>query len=98
VPSKRSLADFLPTITIKAKDFANEITIFNLKKDNLAKSVDGISLDHEQNNRDVRKLLLQKGIKPEDLPAEEDVKKLQRKLKSSDKLIVKNTKKLKIKG
>ena len=98
VPSKRSLADFLPMITIKAKDFANEITIFNLKKDNLAKSVDGISLDHEQNNRDVRKLLLQKGIKPEDLPAEEDVKKLQRKLKSSDKLIVKNTKKLKSKG
>ena len=98
VPNKRSLADFLPTITIKAKDFANEITIFNLKKDNLAKSVDGISLDHEQNNRDVRKLLLQKGIKPEDLPAEEDVKKLQRKLKSSDKLIVKNTKKLKSKG
>lgn len=98
VPNKRSLADFLPTITIKAKDFANEITIFNLKKDNLAKSVDGISLDHEQNNRDVRKLLLQKGIKPEDLPAEEDVKKLQRKLKSSDKLIVKNTKKLKNKG
>lgn len=64
----------------------------------MAKSVDGISLDHEQNNRDVRKLLLQKGIKPEDLPAEEDVKKLQRKLKSSDKLIVKNTKKLKSKG
>lgn len=97
VPNKRSLADFLPMITIKAKDFANEITIFNLKKDGSAKSIDGISLDHEQNNRDVRKLLLQKRIKPEDLPAEEDVKKLQRKLKSSDKLIVKNTKKLKIK-
>lgn len=97
VPNKRSLADFLPTITIKAKDFANEITIFNLKKDSLAKSVDAISLDHEQNNRDVRKLLLQKGIRPEDLPAEEDVKKLQRKLKSDDKLIVKNTKKLKSK-
>jgi DNA-damage-inducible protein D len=97
IPNKRSLADFLPMITIKAKDFANEITIFNLKKDSSAKSVDGISLDHEQNNRDVRKLLLQKGIKPEDLPAEEDVKKLQRKLKSSDKLIVKNTKKLKSK-
>lgn len=97
IPNKRSLADFLPMITIKAKDFANEITIFNLKKDGSAKSIDGISLDHEQNNRDVRKLLLQKGIKPEDLPAEEDVKKLQRKLKSSDKLIVKNTKKLKIK-
>lgn len=97
IPNKRSLADFLPMITIKAKDFANEITIFNLKKDGSAKSIDGISLDHEQNNRDVRKLLLQKGIKPEDLPAEEDVKKLQRKLKSNDKLIIKNTKKLKSK-
>lgn len=95
VPGKRSLADFLPMITIKAKDFANEITIFNFKKENSAKSIDGIGLDHEQNNRDVRNLLLQKGIKPEDLPAEEDIKKLQRKLKSDDKLIIKNTKKLK---
>jgi len=97
VPNKRSLADFLPTITIKAKDFANEITIFNLKKDISAKSMDGISLDNEQNNRDVRKLLLHKGINPENLPAEEDVKKLQRKLKSDDKLMVKNTRKLKSK-
>lgn len=95
ISNRRSLADFLPAITIKAKDFANEITIFNIKKDNSVKSLEGISLDHEQNNRDVRKLLLQKGIKPENLPAEEDVKKLQRKLKSDGKLIAKNTKKLK---
>jgi DNA-damage-inducible protein D len=97
IPNSRPLADFLPTITIKAKDFANEITIFNLKKDGTAKSMTGVSLDHEQNNRDVRKLLLQKGIIPENLPAEEDVKKLQRKLKSDDKLIVKTAKKLKTK-
>lgn len=97
IPNSRPLADFLPTITIKAKDFANEITIFNLKKDGTAKSMTGVSLDHEQNNRDVRKLLLQKGIIPENLPAEEDVKKLQRKLKSDDKLIVKTAKKLKSK-
>lgn len=97
IPNSRPLADFLPTITIKAKDFANEITIFNLKKDGTAKSMAGVSLDHEQNNRDVRKLLLQKGIIPENLPAEEDVKKLQRKLKSDDKLIVKTAKKLKSK-
>lgn len=94
IPNSRPLADFLPTITIKAKDFANEITIFNLKKDGLAKSVVGISLDHEQNNRDIRKLLLRKGIIPENLPVEEDVKKLQRKLKSDDKLIAKTAKKL----
>jgi len=97
IPNSRPLADFLPTITIKAKDFANEITIFNLKKDGTAKSMAGVSLDHEQNNRDVRKLLLQKGITPENLPAEEDVKKLQRKLKSDDKLIVKTAKKVKSK-
>jgi DNA-damage-inducible protein D len=97
IPNSRPLADFLPTITIKAKDFANEITIFNLKKDGTSKSMTGVSLDHEQNNRDVRKLLLQKGIIPENLPAEEDVKKLQRKLKSDDKLIVKTAKKLKSK-
>lgn len=97
IPNSRPLADFLPTITIKAKDFANEITIFNLKKDGTAKSMIGVSLDHEKNNRDVRKLLLQKGIIPENLPAEEDVKKLQRKLKSDDKLIVKTAKKLKSK-
>ncbi|OIO05441.1 DNA damage-inducible protein D [Candidatus Falkowbacteria bacterium CG1_02_37_21] len=97
IPNSRPLADFLPTITIKAKDFANEITIFNLKKDGASKSLAGASLDHEQNNRDIRKLLLQKGIVPENLPAEEDVKKLQRKLKSDDKLIVETAKKLKIK-
>jgi len=97
IPNSRPLADFLPTITIKAKDFANEITIFNLKKDGTVKSMAGVSLDHEQNNRDVRKLLLQKGIIPENLPAEEDVKKLQRKLKSDDKLIIKTAKKLKSK-
>lgn len=97
ISNSRPLADFLPTITIKAKDFANEITIFNLKKDGTAKSMTGVSLDHEQNNRDVRKLLLQKGIIPENLPAEEDVKKLQRKIKSDDKLIVKTAKKIKSK-
>jgi DNA-damage-inducible protein D len=90
VDNKRSLADFLPTITIKAKDFANEITLFNLKKEGLSKNIDGISLDHEKNNRDVRQLLLQKGIAPENLPAEEDIKKLQRRLKRDDKVIPKN--------
>lgn len=94
IPNNRSLADFLPSITIKAKDFANEITIFNVKKDGVVKNIHGISQDHEQNNRDVRNLLLQKGIAPESLPVEEDVKKLQRKFKSDEKIITKNAKKL----
>jgi DNA-damage-inducible protein D len=95
IPNSRPLADFLPTITIKAKDFANEITLFNLKKEGTTKSMAGISFDHERNNSDVRKLLLQKGIIPENLPAEEDVRKLQRKLKSDDKMIIENIKKSK---
>jgi len=84
VPRSRPIADFLPTITIKAKDFANEITVFNLKDKNI--STEGeISVEHVKNNKGVRKVLLERGIKPEDLPPEEDLKKLERKLKSDDK-------------
>lgn len=80
----RPIADFLPTITIKAKDFANEITVFNLKDKNI--STEGeISVEHIKNNKGVRKVLLERGIVPENLPPEEDVKKLERKLKSEDK-------------
>lgn len=92
VPPRRSLADFLPTITIKAKDFANEITIFNIKKNGLAANIQSVIIDHEHNNRDVRRILLERGIIPENLPAEEDVKKLERKLKSDEKLITKSAK------
>ncbi|MFA7662681.1 MAG: DNA damage-inducible protein D, partial [Patescibacteria group bacterium] len=74
--------------------FANEITIFNLKKDTIVKNLTNIISEHEQNNRDVRQLLIQKEIIPENLPAEEDVKKIQRKLRSDSKLIIKSTKKL----
>lgn len=98
IPNNRPLADFLPTITIKAKDFANEITIFNLKKEGSVKSMLGVSGEHEKNNRDVRNLLIQKGIAPESLPAEEDVQKLKRKIKSDDKLILKTAKKIKAKN
>jgi DNA-damage-inducible protein D len=68
VPDTRPLADFLPTITIKAKDFANEITNFNIKRDGL-RSETGISDEHVKNNHDVRELLMQRGIQPE--PGEE---------------------------
>jgi len=84
VKSNRPLADFLPTITIKAKDFATEITIFNVKDKDIHKG-DEISWEHITNNKSVRKLLLERGIKPEELPPEEDVKKLERRVKSEDK-------------
>ncbi len=89
----RPLADFLPIITIKAKDFASEITIFNVKDKDI-KSGQQISWEHIRNNKGVRKLLLDRGIKPEELPAEEDVKKLERRVKSEDKKFFKNPEKL----
>ena len=93
VPKERALEDFLPTITIKAKDFATEITIFNAK-DKVLKTEGEISAEHIKNNRGVRKLLLDRGIKPEELPAEEDIKKLERRVKSEEKQIGKKPDKL----
>jgi DNA-damage-inducible protein D len=93
VPDKRPLADFLPTITIKAKDLAAEITSFNTKKNNL-RGETAITGEHVKNNRDVRELLGKSSIRPEALPPEEDIKKLQRKLKSEGKKIAKDVKKL----
>ena len=94
VPEKRPLADFLPTITIKAKDLATEITSFNTKKNNLC-GEPTITSEHIKNNRDIRDLLGKSGIRPEALPPEEDIKKLQRRLKSESKKIAKNVKKIK---
>ncbi len=94
VPDNRPLADFLPTITIKAKDFANELTNVNIRKSDLISETD-ITKEHVKNNTDVRGLLLKSGIKPESLPAEEDLKKVERKVKAEDKKLLKDTKKLK---
>ena len=94
IPDNRPLADFLPTITIKAKDFATEITNFNVKKENL-KGENNITNEHIKNNADVRALLGKSGIKPEQLPAEEDIKKVERKLSSDDKKNLKKPEKLK---
>ena len=94
IPGNRPLADFLPTITIKAKDFANELTNVNIRKADLKTEV-AISNEHVKNNKDVRGLLIKSGIKPENLPAEEDVKKIERKVKSEDKKLLQETKKLK---
>jgi DNA-damage-inducible protein D len=88
ISESRPLADFLPTITIKAKDLATEITNFNVKKNGL-KGETSIANEHVKNNRDVRGLLGKSGIKPEELLPEEDIKKLERRVKSADKEIAK---------
>ncbi len=93
VPNGRALADFLPTITIKAKDFATEITVFNTKEKDLSTERQ-ISAEHITNNRGVRSILVKRGIKPEELPAEEDLKKLERKVISESKKLGKNPDKL----
>jgi len=89
VPDSRPLADFAPTIILKAKDFAAEITIFNTREHSLA-SESAISREHITNNQAVRKTLLERGIRPERLPAAEDVKKVERRLASEDKKSLKN--------
>lgn len=93
VPEGRPLADFLPTITIKAKDFANEITNTQVKQQDLSDEP-GITREHVKNNADVRKLLTDRHIVPEDLPPAEDVKKLERRLKSEEKKLLRHTAKL----
>jgi len=94
VPFNRPLADFLPTITIKAKDFATEITVFKTKEKGL-NTERKISAEHIVNNRSVRRILLERGIAPENLPAEEDLKKLERRVKSEEKKLGINPKTLK---
>ena len=89
VPDGRPLADFAPTIVLKAKDFASEITIFNTREHKLD-SAAGISREHISNNEAVRKTLLGRGIRPEKLPAAEDVKKVERRLASEAKKSLKN--------
>jgi len=87
VPANRPLADFLPTITIKAKDFANEVTNFNIKKDDL-KTEGVITQEHVRNNEDVRRILTDRNIRPEELPAAEDAKKVERRLRSEEKKLI----------
>jgi DNA-damage-inducible protein D len=93
VPDNRPLADFLPTIIIKAKDFATEITVYNTKGKGLA-SESSISSEHIKNNKGVRKLLLERDITPENVPAEEDIKKLERRVNSETNNLSKNPDKL----
>ena len=89
VPDNRPLADFAPTIVLKAKDFATEITIFNARQHQLGSEA-AISREHITNNEAVRKTLLERGIRPETLPAAEDVKRTERRLLAEDKKSLKN--------
>ncbi len=89
VPASRPLADFAPTIILKAKDFATEITIHNARERNM-RSEPEISDEHITNNKAVRQTLLNRGIRPESLPPEEDVKKVERRLTSEQKKALKN--------
>lgn len=95
VPGNRPLADFLPTLTIKAKDFATELTSHNVTEKDI-KGEKSISKEHIDNNLAVRKMLHERGVKPEALPPAEDVKKLQRKLEREEKKILKESKKQKV--
>ena len=93
VPDKRPLADFLPTLTIKAKDFATELTSHNVVEKDLNGNLK-ISGEHVENNKAVRKMLLERGVKPETLSAEEDVKKVQRKIENESNKVKNESKKL----
>ncbi len=88
VPDSRPLADFAPTIILKAKDFATEITIFNARQHQMG-TESAISSEHITNNKAVRDTLLERGIRPESLPPVEDVKKVERRLLSEDKKALK---------
>ena len=92
VPASRPLADFLPTISIKAKDFAAEMTSMNVQTKDL-QSETMIAKEHIDNNAAVRKMLLERGIVPEDLAPAEDVKKVERRLESEKKKAIENKKK-----
>lgn len=91
MPQTRPLADFLPTISIKAKDFAAEMTSVNVQAKDL-KGEASITKEHVDNNAAVRQMLIERGIVPENLPPAEDVKKVERRLESEKKKVLKNKK------
>jgi len=90
MPSNRPLADFLPTVTIAAKNLATEITNHNVRQNDL-QGEPSITGEHVQNNTSVRNMLGERGIKPEELPPEEDIKKLERRVKSAEKKLIKGS-------
>jgi len=94
VPENRPLADFLPTLTIKAKDFATELTRHNVQEKDL-KGQENISKEHVDNNKAVRKILQERGVKPEELPPSEDVTRVKRRLVKDGRKVLDDVKKKK---
>ena len=84
IPENRPLADFLPAVTITAKNLATEITNYTVANEDLH-GEDPITDEHVRNNQDVRDLLVKRGIRPETLPSEEDLKKLERRVREQEK-------------
>ena len=93
VKDNRPLADFLPTLTIAAKNLATEMTNYNVESNDLY-GENAITKEHMQNNQSVRDMLGQRGIRPEELPPAEDIKKLERRVASEHKKIEKSSPKL----
>ena len=93
VKDNRPLADFLPTLTIAAKNLATEMTNYNVEENDLY-GEPSITHEHVQNNSSVREMLLKRGIRPESLPASEDIKKLERRVKSAEKKLAASSGKL----
>ena len=87
VKEKRTMADFIPTLTIAAKNLATEMTNYNVEQKELY-GEEPITDEHVQNNSSVREMLGQRGIKPEDLPPAEDLKKLERRVKRDEKKLM----------
>lgn len=88
-----ALADHLPTLTIAAKNLATEMTNYNVEQKDLQGEMP-ITNEHIQNNQSVRGMLLQRGIRPEELPPAEDIKKVERRVAREEKQLEKSTKKL----
>ena len=93
IKGTRPLADFLPTLTIAAKNLATEMTNYNVEEKDL-QGESAITVEHVENNTSVRDMLGQRGIKPEDLPASEDIKKLERRVKREEKKLAEQSGKL----
>lgn len=93
VPKGRPLADFLHRVLISGKAFAADLTSLSIETDNLA-TEQAITFEHVKNNTDVRKMLIERGVYPENLPPQEDIKKLERRLKKLDKKALEELNKL----
>jgi DNA-damage-inducible protein D len=91
IPQNRPIADFLPTVTIAAKNFATELTNFNTNKNDL-RGETRITKEHVKNNQEMRAVMIKNDIVPENLPVEEDIKKLERKVRKDEKTIADNSK------